>query len=77
MAEFETIAELSDSAMARVLVAALRAHGFSPLGGGEDGLPGLPGVIGPRGIRIAVPAGEAHDAGLLARILLREMSGDE
>jgi len=70
---FETIAEVSDPSAARVLVAALKAHGFHPLGGGEDGLPGLPGVIGPRGIPIAVPEREASDARVLAEALLREM----
>ena len=43
---FEIIAELKDLSEARILVAALRAHGFHPLEGGEAGLPGLPGVRG-------------------------------
>ena len=41
--------------MARVLIAALKAHGFHPREGGDSGLPGLPGVYGPKGIPIEVP----------------------
>lgn len=70
---FETIAEIQDSAVARVLIAALKAHGFHPLEGGENGLPGMPGVYGPRGIGIAVPEAEADDARALAEDLVREM----
>ncbi|AKR57511.1 hypothetical protein GCM10011321_36070 [Youhaiella tibetensis] len=70
---FETIAEVQDPSMARVLVTALKAHGFHPLESGEDGLPGLPGVVGPRGIPILVPEEEARDAKILAEDLLREM----
>lgn len=70
---FETIAQVEDPSVARVLIAALKAHGFHPLEGGESGLPGLPGVVGPRGITIAVPAEEAADARLLGAALLKEM----
>jgi hypothetical protein len=70
---FETIAEVQDPAAARVLIAALKAHGFHPLEGGENGLPGLPGVFGPRGVGITVPEEEAEDAKILADDLLREM----
>lgn len=70
---FETIAHVQDPAIARVLIAALQAHGFHPLQGGEDGLPGLPGVVGPRGIPILVPEDEAGDAKILAEDLLRQM----
>jgi hypothetical protein len=70
---FETVLEVSDPAVARVLIIALKAHGFHPLEGGDDGLPGLPGVFGPRGIAISVPEEEAVDAGLLARDLLKQM----
>ena len=66
----ETIAEVDDPSIARVLIAALKAHGFHPLEGGEAG---LPGVFGQRGIPIRVPEQEAVDAGLLARTLIREM----
>ena len=70
---FETIAEVADPSAARVLILALKAHGFHPLEGGENGLPGLPGVYGPRGVGIAVPEEEAEDAKVLADDLLREM----
>lgn len=73
---FETIAEVADPSAARVLVTALKAHGFHPLEGEESGLPGLPGVFGPRGIAIRVPEGEAGDARVLASDLLRQMRGD-
>ncbi|WP_374624903.1 hypothetical protein [Devosia sp.] len=59
--------------MARVLIAALKAHGFHPREGGDSGLPGLPGVYGPKGIPIEVPEDEADDARLLAGALLRDM----
>jgi len=72
---FQTIARVDDPAVARVLVAALRAHGFHPLEGREDGLPGLPGVIGLRGLPIDVPEDEAADAQMLANVLLRDMQG--
>lgn len=67
------IAEVEDTTLAIVLNAALRAHGFHPGEGAERGLPGLPGVIGPKGIPITVPESEAEDAALLAADLLREM----
>lgn len=71
---FETIAEVNDPAIARVLVAALKAHGFHPLEGGDSGLPGMPGVFGPRGAAVRVPEEEAADARLLAEALLKEMA---
>lgn len=70
---FETIAQVQDPAVARVLVTALKAHGFHPLEGGDDGLPGLPGVFDPAGIPVSVPEEEAADAKLLAEDLLKEM----
>ena len=72
---FETIAEVLEPSVARVLIAALKAHGFHPMEGGEAGLPGLPGVYAPRGVPIEVPEEEASDARLLANDLLREMRG--
>ena len=68
----ETILHVDDPAIARVLIAALRAHGFHPFEA-SDGLPGLPGVIGLRGIPITVPDAEAADARLLGGALLAEM----
>jgi len=70
---FTTIAEVNDPSVARVLITALKAHGFHPLEGGDSGLPGLPGVFSPRGIAIEVPEEEADDAKVLADDLLKEM----
>lgn len=73
MAEFKTIVATHDANVVRVLVAALKAHGFNPVEGSDDGLPGLPGVTGTGGIPVRVPAAEAEDARLLAEALLEEM----
>lgn len=70
----ETIMEVNDPAVARVLIAALRAHGFHPMEGGDTGLPGMPGVFGPKGVAIWVPEEEAQDAKALGEALLKEMS---
>jgi len=70
---YETIVHVSDPALARVLIAALQAHGFHPLESGQNGLPGLPGVVAPKGIPIRVPEEEARDAKLLAEDLLKQM----
>lgn len=70
----ETIAEVTDAAVARVLITALRAHGFHPMEGGDSGLPGMPGVFGPKGVAIWVPEEEARDARLLAEALIKEMA---
>lgn len=72
---FETIAEVADPSAARVLILALKAHGFHPLEGGDSGLPGLPGVFGPRGVPISVPEEEAGEAKMLAETLLKDMRG--
>jgi hypothetical protein len=70
---FETIAEIADPSAARVLILTLKAHGFHPLEGGDGGLPGFPGVFGPKGIPIQVPEEEAADAKLLADSVIRDM----
>jgi len=70
----ETIAHVSDPSLARVLIAALQAHGFHPEEGGQNGLPGLPGVVAPRGIPIRVPEDEARDGKILAEDLLKQMT---
>jgi len=70
---YETIAEIEDPSVARVLIAALKAHGFHPVEGGEHGLPGLAGVYGPKGIPIELPEAEAVDGKLLADALIAEM----
>jgi len=70
---YEIITYVSDPALARVLIAALQAHGFHPLQSGENGLPGLPGVVAPRGIPIRVPEEEAAEGKMLAEDLLKDM----
>jgi hypothetical protein len=56
-----------------VLIAALQAHGFHPKEGGDSGLPGLPGVYGPKGIPIELPEDEVADGKVLAEALVAEM----
>lgn len=70
---FQTIVHVKDPSVARVLMVALKAHGFHPLEGGEGGLPGMPGVFSPTGVAVQVPENEATDATVLANDLLREM----
>jgi hypothetical protein len=70
---FETVAEIEDPSVARVLIAALKAHGFHPREGGEHGLPGLAGVYGPKGIPIELPEEEAADGKILTEALVAEM----
>ncbi len=67
------MAEIDDPSIARVLLAALKAHGFHPREGAEHGLPGLAGIYGPRGIPIELPEAEAADGRLLVADLLAEM----
>ena len=50
--DYRTVAHIEEPSVARVLIAALKAHGFHPLEGPEHGLPGLAGVYGPKGIPI-------------------------
>ncbi len=70
---FEPIVQVKDQSVARVLLVALKAHGFHPLEPREGGLPGVPNLFGPSGFVIEVPEDEAEDASLLARDLLRDM----
>ncbi len=70
----KTIAQVRDFSVARVLVTALKAHGFNPLEGGESGLPAMPGFTSLKGtIAIKVPEHEADDAKILAQDLLKQM----
>jgi hypothetical protein len=71
----EVIAYVENPSTARVLVAALKAHGFHPIEGGEGGFPGVTDVFFGKGIPIRVPEEEAGDARVLAEDLLREMVG--
>ena len=74
LADFAIIAEVDDISLARVLVTALRAHGFHPLEDSDGGLPGMPGVSGVKGtFAVRVPEAEKVDAALLAKVLISEM----
>jgi hypothetical protein len=70
---FETIARVKDPSVARVLLVALRAHGFHPLELREGGLPGVPNLFAQEGVGIEVPDDEAGDAKILADELLKDM----
>ena len=74
---YQIIATVDNPSTARVLAAALRAHGFHPLEHGEGGLPGVGNIFGRGGVPVQVPEAEAADATLLATELLKEMvAGD-
>lgn len=70
---YETIAHAADPSLARVLVAALQAHGFHPMEAGEGGLPGVTDPFFGKGIPIRVPDEEAADCRVLAEDLLKQM----
>jgi hypothetical protein len=72
---YETIAEVSDTGMARVLVAALRGYGFHPLERDDEGPFGLAAFTTQRGLPVEVPEAEATDARALAEALLADMAG--
>ena len=69
----ETIAHVPDPTLARVLIAALQAHGFHPVESGEAGLPGVTDVFFGKGIPIRLPDEEAADGRILAEDLLKQM----
>ncbi len=71
--KFAPIAQVKSQSTARVLIVALRAHGFHPLDPREGGLPGVPNLFGPEGFIVEVPEDEVADATLLATDLLRDM----
>ncbi|GGA35921.1 hypothetical protein [Pelagibacterium lentulum] len=73
MTDYETIARVKRETVARVLIAALRAHGFSPRDISEGGLPGVGTAFAGGGIPIDVPEREARDAKPLAEALLADM----
>ncbi len=71
--QFQVIAQVKNESVARVLIVALRAHGFHPLEPRDGGLPGVPNLFGPGGVAIEVPDDEASDATLLVEDLLKDM----
>lgn len=72
--DFITIGQVQDEGMARIILVALRAHGFHPLEPRDGGLPGVPNLFGPEGVAIDVPEDEASDATLLFAELLKDMT---
>jgi hypothetical protein len=70
---FAPIAQVKDHSTARVILVALRAHGFHPLDLREGGLPGVPNIFGAEGFTIEVPEDEVGDATILAADLLKDM----
>jgi hypothetical protein len=72
--KFETIAQVRDPGIARVLLVALRAHGFHPLELSDGGLPGVPNLFGAEGVDIDVPESEVGDATVLVEALLKDMN---
>ncbi|WP_127144066.1 hypothetical protein [Pelagibacterium montanilacus] len=73
MIDFETIATVKREGTARVLITALRAHGFSPRDIADGGFPGVSSGLTGSGIPITVPASEAAEARPLAEALLGDM----
>ena len=71
---YQTIVHVKDPSAARILVVALRAHGFHPPEQGEGGFPGVPNLFGQEGVPVQVPEDEVRDATLLAEDLLRDMA---
>ena len=71
---FQIIARVEDPSLARVLIAALRAHCFHPLEDGEGGLPGFTEPFFGKGVPIRLPEEEVEDGRLLAQDLLTQMS---
>lgn len=73
MTDYETILYVERESVARLMVTALRAHGFSPREIADGGLPGIGTGLTGKGLAIAVPVGEARDAQPLAEALLKDM----
>lgn len=74
--KYQAIAQVRDSGIARILIVALRAHGFHPLEPRDGGLPGVPNLFGAEGVSIEVPENEAGDATILVEDLLKDMGGN-
>tara|TARA_R100000365_G_scaffold458_4_gene1520 strand:+ start:783 stop:1022 length:240 start_codon:yes stop_codon:yes gene_type:complete len=73
MSDYETILYVERESVARLMVTALQAHGFSPREITDGGLPGIGAGLTGKGLAIAVPAREARDAKPLAEALLKDM----
>lgn len=71
---FQSVGQIKDISIARVMLVALRAHGFHPLDPVDGGLPGVPNLFEPQGVSIEVPEDEAEDAALLLADLMKDMN---
>lgn len=74
MTDYQTIIYVERESVARLMVTALRAHGFSPREIADGGLPGIGSGLTGQGLAIAVPEAEAREAQPLAEALLRDMT---
>lgn len=70
----KTILKVEDAGKARILITALKGHGFHPIEGTDIGISGMGGMAGPSGIAIQVPEDEAEDAKLLGEAILADIS---
>ena len=73
MTNYETILHVEKESFARILITALRAHGFNPRDIADGGFPGIRTGLS-NGIAISVPVDEARDAKPLAEALLTDMN---
>jgi len=71
----KTILKVEQVSHARILILALKGHGFNPIEGNDVGLAGMGGIAGPTGVAIQVPEEEAEDAFVLAQDLLKDILG--
>ncbi|MCB9992407.1 MAG: hypothetical protein H6873_01990 [Hyphomicrobiaceae bacterium] len=73
MPNFEPVFTHSDINLVRVIITALKAHGFHPREDGPINAASFPGFSETDGYAIEVPSSEAEDARLLAGHLHEEM----
>ncbi|MCD7058276.1 hypothetical protein [Pelagibacterium xiamenense] len=76
MTDYETILYVEKESVARILLTALRAHGFTPRDIPDGGLPGIRTGLSD-GIAIDVPEDQASDAKPLAQALLADMDSSK
>ena len=69
----KSIIKVEDVGQARILIAALKGHGFHPIEGTDIGVSGMGGMAGPTGVAIQVPEEEAEDAQVLAEAILADI----
>ena len=69
----KSIIKVEDVGQARILITALKGHGFHPIEGTDIGVSGMGGMAGPTGVSIQVPEEEAEDAQALAKAILADI----